>query len=137
MTVSLFAATDIKQHRHLRSRVSSAYSMTSILAMKPLVRDVADALWHRLRTLARNEEPTPLYLWAQYFAFDVVGQLALGGRTGFVEQGRDVDGVIASIHAGFYPMANMGNVPGQLSGRSGGLLPAWRMKRKLDIGPAC
>lgn len=115
MTVSFFAATDIKQHRHLRSRVSSAYSMTSILAMEPLVQDVADALWHRLRTLARNAEPVPLHLWAQYFAFDVVGQLALGGRIGFVEQGRDVDGVIASIHAGFYFMANMGNVPGQMS----------------------
>ncbi|GME30288.1 hypothetical protein PV09_09786 [Neofusicoccum parvum] len=115
MTVSFFAATDIKLHRHLRSRVSGAYSMTSILAMEPLVQDVADALWDRLRTLAEKEQPVALHLWAKYFAFDVVGQLALGGRIGFVQQGCDVDGIIASINDGFYLMANMGNVLGQMS----------------------
>ncbi|EOD43388.1 putative cytochrome p450 protein [Neofusicoccum parvum UCRNP2] len=115
MTVSFFAATDIKLHRHLRSRVSGAYSMTSILAMEPLVQDVADALWDRLRTLAGKEQPVALHLWAKYFAFDVVGQLALGGRIGFVQQGCDVDGIIASINDGFYLMANMGNVLGQMS----------------------
>lgn len=55
-----------------------------------------------------------MHQWANYFAFDVVGQLAMGGKLGFIEQGRDVGGIIGSIHDGFYLMANMGNVPLQM-----------------------
>ena len=30
--------------------------------------------------------------WVNYFAFDSMGSLALGGKLGFLEQGRDIDG---------------------------------------------
>ncbi|GAD99962.1 hypothetical protein NECHADRAFT_55911 [Paecilomyces variotii No. 5] len=114
MTVSFFAATEPKVHRHLRSRVSSAYSMSSILSMEPFIQEVASELWGRFREFSKSSEPVPLHSWANYFAFDVVGQLALGGRIGFVEHGEDIGGIIKSIHDGFYLMANMGNVPLQM-----------------------
>ncbi|KAJ9245288.1 hypothetical protein DTO169E5_1155 [Paecilomyces variotii] len=114
MTVSFFAATEPKVHRHLRSRVSSAYSMSSILSMEPFIQEVASELWGRFREFSKSSEPVPLHSWANYFAFDVVGQLALGGKIGFVEHGEDIGGIIKSIHDGFYLMANMGNVPLQM-----------------------
>ncbi|CAI7613738.1 unnamed protein product [Penicillium pancosmium] len=114
MTVSFFAATEPKVHRHLRSRVSSAYSMSSILSMEPFIQDVASELWGRFREFSRSAESVPLHLWGNYFAFDVVGQLALGGKIGFVERGEDVSGIIKSIHDGFYLMSNMGNIPLQM-----------------------
>lgn len=114
MTVSFFAATDRKIHRHLRSRVSHAYSMSSILSMEPFIQEVASELWGRFRGLSKSSEPIPLHQWGNYFAFDVVGQLALGGKIGFVKRGEDVSGIIKSIHDGFYLMSNMGNVPLQM-----------------------
>ncbi|KAJ9137166.1 cytochrome P450 [Pleurostoma richardsiae] len=111
MTISFFAATDIKVHRHLRSRVSSAYSMTAILSMEPLVQEVLALNLKRLTEFADKQEVVYIDKWANYFTFDVVGQLAMGGMIGFLEEGRDVNGIIRSIHDGFWVMANMGNVP--------------------------
>ena len=79
MTVSFFATTDIKLHRHLRGRVSGAYSMSSILAMESLIQEVADMNWRKFRELVARGKPVTLNTWANYFTFDVVGQLALGG----------------------------------------------------------
>ncbi|KAJ5203154.1 hypothetical protein N7449_005233 [Penicillium cf. viridicatum] len=114
MTVSFFAATEPKVHRHLRSRVSNAYSMSSILSMEPFIQEVASELWGRFREFSKSSEPVPMHLWGNYFAFEVIGQLSLGGKIGFVERGEDVGGIIKSIHDGFYLMANMGNVPLQM-----------------------
>ncbi|KAI0528457.1 cytochrome P450 [Xylaria digitata] len=111
MTISFFAATDVKVHRHLRSRVSAVYSMTSILSMEPLVQDVLDLNLRQLQGFADRGEVVRIDQWANYFTFDIVGHLAMGGTIGFLEQGRDVDGIIRSIHDGFWIMANMGNIP--------------------------
>jgi len=35
--------------------------------------------------------------WLQYFAFDVIGDLTWSKRLGFVEEDRDVDGIIGFI----------------------------------------
>ncbi|CAI4215965.1 unnamed protein product [Parascedosporium putredinis] len=90
MTVSFFAARDIKLHRHLRSRVSAAYSMTTILSMEPLIQDVAQNMWQKMGEFADEAKPVPMHDWANFFAFDV------------------------SIHDGFWVMANMGNMPLQM-----------------------
>ncbi|KAH6670576.1 cytochrome P450 [Halenospora varia] len=114
MQQSFFASQDAMIHRGLRSRVSAAYSMTSILAMEPYIQEVADKTWAKLRGFADSGQIIDFGEWIPYFAFDVVGQLSLGGEIGFVERGEDVDDIISSIHIGFYMMANMGSVPLQM-----------------------
>ncbi|KAF2996528.1 hypothetical protein E8E14_000801 [Neopestalotiopsis sp. 37M] len=111
MTVSFFAATDIKVHRHLRSRVSGAYSMTAILSMESLVQEVLSLNKDRLTEFAHKGQVVQIDQWVNYFTFDVVGQLAMGGTIGFLQHGKDIDGIIQSIHDGFWLMSNMGNVP--------------------------
>ncbi|KAK7452906.1 hypothetical protein Landi51_03901 [Colletotrichum acutatum] len=89
MSMSFFAVRDIKTHRHLRSRVSSGYSMTSIQSMEPLIQGVAISMWQRMGEFADRNAPVRMDEWANYFAFDVVGSLALGGPIGFIEKGKD------------------------------------------------
>jgi hypothetical protein len=36
-------------------------------------------------------------LWLQFFAFDVIGQITYSQRHGFIEEERDVDGIIRSL----------------------------------------
>ncbi len=98
--LSFFASQDVTIHRALRSRVSAAYSMTSILSMEPYVQEVADKTWTKFRGFADSRQIIDLGKWIPYFTFDVVGQLSLGGEIGFVERGEDVDDVISSIHTG-------------------------------------
>ncbi|KXH69064.1 hypothetical protein CSAL01_05399 [Colletotrichum salicis] len=111
MSMSFFAIRAIKTHQHLRSRVSSGYSMMAIQSMEPLIQDVANSMWQKMGGFADRNTPVRMDEWANYFAFDVVGSMALGGPIGFIEEGKDVDGVIHSIHDGFWLMANMGNMP--------------------------
>ncbi|CZR58774.1 related to pisatin demethylase / cytochrome P450 monooxygenase [Phialocephala subalpina] len=111
---SFFASQDVMIHRALRSRVSAAYSMTSILAMEPYIQEVADKTWAKFRGFADSGQIIDFGEWIPYFTFDVVGQLSLGGEIGFVEMGEDIDDIISSIHIGFYMMANMGSVPLQM-----------------------
>jgi cytochrome P450 len=108
---SFFATTNRKIHHRIRSRVSGTYSMTAILAMEELVSDVITLNLEKLTAVAKSSKPIRLDQYVNYFTFDVVGQLSMGGPIGFLEQEKDVDGNIASIHDGFYLMANMGHVP--------------------------
>ena len=87
MTDSSFSVTEVRVHRHLRARVASAYTMTSILTMEPLIQEVADDCWCKFGEFADAKQPLPLHDWANYFAFDVVTELAMGGRLGFLTQG--------------------------------------------------
>ncbi|KAH7048299.1 cytochrome P450, partial [Macrophomina phaseolina] len=112
-TNSFFHSTDPREHSFLRKRVSATYSMTSILSLEPRIQQVADTMWSRFGDFGRSGEAIDLDKWASFFAFDVVGELALGGPMGFVESGADPEGIIAAIHGFFFFGANMGYLPFQ------------------------
>lgn len=111
---SFFATKDRDIHRTIRKRVSGTYSMSAILNMEPLIADIMDLNQKKLTAIAKSGQAIRLDRYVNYFTFDVVGQLSMGGPIGFFEQETDVGGNIQSIHDGFYLMANMGHVPGQM-----------------------
>ncbi len=96
----MFATQDVDEHKFLRGRVALQYSMSSILPMEPFVQQTMDKLWSKFRKFAAAGQPIDMGDWVNYFAFDVVGELAMGGELGFLEQGKDVDGIIDGIHGG-------------------------------------
>jgi cytochrome P450 len=110
MADSFFATLDQKIHRTVRSRVSGTYSMTAVLGMESLISDVMTSNIRKLRDVSRRG-PVSIDKWVNYFTFDVVGQLSMGGPIGFLDQEQDVNGIIRSIHDGFYLMANFGHIP--------------------------
>lgn len=89
--------------------------MTGLLPTEPLIQKICSKLWGRMIDFADHDMPVPLHDWVNFLTFDVVGSLAFGGPVGFVDQGRDVDGIIKSIHDGFWLMASMGNFPLQMA----------------------
>ncbi|KAF1956096.1 cytochrome P450 [Byssothecium circinans] len=110
-----FAATDVKVHAFLRKRVSNAYTMSTILNLEPQIQALADGVWDRFRSFAKHGTPVNMQTWTGYFAFDVVTKLGVGSELGFVEQGKDIEGIIGSIHGFFYLNAFMGNIPGHMA----------------------
>jgi cytochrome P450 len=88
--------------------------MTSILGLEPLIQGVMDLNLRKLDELVDDGKYFPIDRMVTFFTSDVVGQLAIGGKIGFLEQGKDVDGIIQSIHDGFYLMGNMGILPLQM-----------------------
>ncbi|KAH7137049.1 cytochrome P450 [Dactylonectria estremocensis] len=111
---SFFNTTDTREHAFLRKRVASAYSMSSILSLEAQLQEIATGVWEQLDSFAISGKALDMHDWASYFAFDVVGKIALGSPIGFVREATDIMNIIQSIHAGFYQMANLGYVPGQM-----------------------
>ncbi|CAK7218969.1 hypothetical protein SEUCBS140593_003734 [Sporothrix eucalyptigena] len=109
-----FHSIDTTEHAFLRKRVSAAFSMSTVLSLEPEIQEVQDAVWAQLDNAAHNGRQVDMHEWASYFAFDVVGKLALGAPIGFVKQATDVMDIIKSIHIGFYQMGNVGYIPGQM-----------------------
>ncbi|KAM0344848.1 hypothetical protein ACHAPU_007230 [Fusarium lateritium] len=84
------------------------------MGMEPLIQDVMDLNLRKLGELADEGNYFSLDEMVNYFTSDVVGQLAIGGKIGSLEQEKDVGGIIQSIHDGFYLMGNMGILPLQM-----------------------
>lgn len=92
----LFATQDEDVHRMLRRPIAGMYSMSNIVKYEPFVDSTITCLLAQLD--ARYEAPAtvcPLDQWLEMFAFDVIGELTFSRRLGFLEQGRDIEGIMA------------------------------------------
>ncbi|KAF2963896.1 hypothetical protein GQX73_g9664 [Xylaria multiplex] len=107
----IFHSTDPKEHGFLRKRVSTVYSLSSIISLEPKVQGVMNSLWEKLDEFEQKKEPVNISLWASYFAYDVVGTLCLSKPMGFISAGGDHTGLVDSIHWSFYWLSNIGFLP--------------------------
>ena len=87
--------------------------MTSILGYEPKIQRLLDANWIQFKRFAETKEPIDMEKWAQYFAYDVVSELALGRAIGMVKAGNDVNDYMMSVLGNFWFASNLGHLPGQ------------------------
>lgn len=86
----------------MRRPISHAFSMSTLLDYEPYVNSTSNLFTSRLESLyAATGNICDLGEWLQYYAFDVVGELTYSKRLGFLEQAKDVDGIMASIDKSF------------------------------------
>ncbi|PWN92576.1 cytochrome P450 [Acaromyces ingoldii] len=111
---SVFATQNAQMHAKLRRKLASTYSMTAILQVESLVQEVADENWAAFERIAGESRVIDLDFWTGAFSYDVVSELGMGGRLGFVKSATDVNGLIRAVTDGFYTITNMGHVPGQM-----------------------
>jgi len=72
--------------------------MSSLVNYEPLVSSTVGVFLDRTQELyASTGNSCNFSQWLQYFAFDVIGDLTWSTRLGFVEEDRDVDGIIAFL----------------------------------------
>lgn len=66
--------------------------------MEPLVDTVLECIRSQLdERFAGTEQVFDMGNWLQYFAFDVMGSITFSKRYGFLDQGRDVNGMLGTI----------------------------------------
>ena len=82
--------------------------MESLKDLEPYVDDAVAAFLSKLSKL--QEQPINMALWAQLFAFDVVGEVTFSKRFGFMDAGQD-DGSFAQIDNALRSAAWVGQVP--------------------------
>ncbi|KIW82186.1 hypothetical protein Z517_05213 [Fonsecaea pedrosoi CBS 271.37] len=109
---SLFMILDEDQHKIAKRPIAHAYAMTSLLDYEPFVDSTSRTLVEQLtRLYADKGKVCDFGEWLQWYAFDVIGEMTFSNRFGFLEQGRDVDGIIKALNkAGTY-VALVGQMP--------------------------
>ncbi|KAL3418183.1 Pisatin demethylase 12 [Phlyctema vagabunda] len=112
---SLFNTNDEKFHSKLRRHVANAYSMSNLVQFEPMVDSTITAFINQLekRFVGRpgGDGVIDFGLWLQYYAFDVIGELTFSQRLGFVDQGKDIDGVITTLERMLNYFAVIGQIP--------------------------
>ncbi|KAL4737147.1 cytochrome P450 [Aspergillus similis] len=109
--MNLFSTRDEQFHRDQKRPVANAYSMTSLLELEPAVDSCTTLFLSRLRDYADKKRPVDLGTWLQYYAFDVVGEFTFAKKLGFLEEGHDVDDMMAGIQGILAYASLIGQIP--------------------------
>lgn len=109
--MNLFSTRDEKFHRDQKRPVANAYSMTSLLELEPAIDSCTQIFTSQLGKFANQKTPVDLGTWLQYYAFDVVGDVTFAKKLGFLEEGRDIDGMIEAIQGILVYASLCGQVP--------------------------
>ncbi|KAE9363577.1 cytochrome P450 [Stipitochalara longipes BDJ] len=111
-TVTLFSSLDEDFHASIKKPISSAYSMTTLTEFEPFVDRTIRALVSQLdERFARPGSPCDIATWLQYYAFDTIGELTFSKSLGFLEQGRDIDGIMKALEKTFDYAGKTGQMP--------------------------
>ncbi|PWY80340.1 cytochrome P450 [Aspergillus sclerotioniger CBS 115572] len=110
-TETLFTTLDEDFHAKIKRPVSAAYSMSTVAEFEPFVDSTILTLFTRLDEFSEKNRAFDIAVWLQYYAFDVIGEMTFGKQLGFLEQGRDVEGIIASLEKTLDYVGKIGQMP--------------------------
>lgn len=96
---TLFADQNMARHADTRKRFQNLYSMTSLVSYETFVDECADIFARRLQEIADAGEGVNMGHWFQCYAFDVIACITYGNRFGFLDDGHDIRGMMADLHA--------------------------------------
>lgn len=72
--------------------------MSSLVNYEPLVESTLGVFLDKTeQNYANTGNSCNFGRWLQFFAFDVIGDLTWSKRLGFIEEDRDVDGIVAFL----------------------------------------
>jgi hypothetical protein len=97
--MNLFSTRDEASHRDQKRPIASAFSMTSLLTKEDAVDSCGNLFIENLARFADQQTPVDMGLWLQYYAFDIIGELSFAKKFGFLDLGKDVDGIIKTIES--------------------------------------
>ena len=101
MAHTLFSSPDQIWHRQLRRSISSAFTVGAVASYEYLVDNTVqvylDILNKRYAGKGGPEGVIDLTTSLLHFAFDVIGDLTYGTRHGFIESGKDLNGIISYV----------------------------------------
>lgn len=100
---TLFSNPDQTWHNNLRRSIGASFTSNSAVKYEPLIESTISAflkeLDERFAGKADGDGILDFHTWLLYFTFDVMGDLTYSVRHGFLEQGKDMHGIIAYVKA--------------------------------------
>lgn len=109
---SMVFTTDEAQHAAMKKPIAASYSLSTLKEFEPLLDSTTAVFTSRLDELfASTGKVCDMGIWLQWYAFDVIGELTFSKRLGFMENAKDIDGVIASVAWNFDRCSSLGQMP--------------------------
>jgi hypothetical protein len=105
----MFSTRDGTDHKHLKAPVSGIFSLSSIRQLEPIIDECTDIFIDEMTK--RSPKPVDFSTWLQWYAFDVIGSITFLARFGFMEQGKDVEGMIEKLDTGLTYVSTICFVP--------------------------
>lgn len=95
---AVFNTTEEHILKQIKTPIAPLFNVSNTVTFEPLVDEVLE----RIRTRFENEftETQRIFdmgQWLQFFAFDVMGTMTFSKGYGFLDQGKDVDGMLGTI----------------------------------------
>lgn len=107
-TESIFNMQEHKLHARFRKIAAGPYSFTNVKRMEPLIDGQIKQWIDKFdSTYATTGEAFDFCPWTIYMAFDVVAEVGFGAPFGFINQGRDIGGLIKGMHDALIPFGIM------------------------------
>lgn len=94
---TMFPDQNIQRHNETRRKFQALYSLSSLKSYEPYVDDCITIFKQRLMELSASGQYVNMGHWLQCYAFDVIGNITYSKRFGFLDEGRDIDGIIAAL----------------------------------------
>ncbi|KAL2802293.1 cytochrome P450 [Aspergillus granulosus] len=108
----VFNTQDEKLHKKLRGPIASLYAMTNVMKLEPLMDQTLGAFFAQLeQRFVGPRAEFDLSSWLRFFAFEVMGAVSFSNKYGFLENGRDVNGLLGGIWGFMKAAAPMGQMP--------------------------
>ncbi|KAK4464769.1 cytochrome P450 [Cladorrhinum samala] len=108
----LFNTQDDMLHRAMKRPIAGYYSMTNLVEFEPYVDTTIKFFLQRLEEVQQKSPAAcDLGTWLQWFAFDVMGELTFSKRLGFLDEAKDIDGIMGSIWKVFQYSSWVGQMP--------------------------
>jgi len=95
----LFNTQDDSLHRAMKKPIAAIYSMSNVVEFEPYIDTTINFFFKRLEEVQKSDSrrSCDLGTWLQWYAFDVMGEVTFSKRLGFLDEAKDVDGIIATI----------------------------------------
>ncbi|OKL64465.1 hypothetical protein UA08_00991 [Talaromyces atroroseus] len=109
---AVFNTRDEAILKQIKSPIAPLFSLSNVLTLEPFVTRTLEVLLEQFDArFVQTGKTFDLADWLQYYSFDVMGTLTLSKRYGFLEHGKDVNGMLLSIWNYFKAAAPMTQIP--------------------------
>ncbi|KAM5349257.1 hypothetical protein ACJ41O_005764 [Fusarium nematophilum] len=109
---NIFNTPDKAFHSKYTRPIGGFWTLTKILELEPVMDEtLAELVGHLDRRFASTGDVCKLDDWVAYYAWDGAANISFGRHYGFMELGRDVQGIIAESTAGLRYFAPVSQIP--------------------------
>lgn len=119
----MFSLRDEKAHKAFKRPVANAYSMSSMVELEPMTDLCIKILEDKLGLL--HNQSINFGNWLHWYSFDVITSITFSNRLGFMDQEKDVNGIIDAIEGRLVYNSIVGQTPSLHKILLGNRMIAW------------